>query len=78
VGSIFWLGLQPGEPPRRAEAVDGRAAATYARLFHALLARGVAMAPSAFEVAFLSLAHRDEDVDRFAAALGGALAEAGT
>jgi glutamate-1-semialdehyde 2,1-aminomutase len=75
IGSLFWLALQPGAPPRRADALDPGAAARYARLFHALLARGVALAPSAYEVGFLSLAHREADVDRLARALGEALAE---
>jgi len=77
VGSLFWLSLQAGEPPRRADRIDDGAAAVYTKLFHALLARGVAMAPSAYEVGFLSLAHREEHVDSLAAAIGEALAEAG-
>jgi glutamate-1-semialdehyde 2,1-aminomutase len=75
-GSLFWLSLQEGEPPRRADALDPAAAGIYARLFHSLLAREVAIAPSAFEVGFLSLAHRPEQIDRFATALAGAFEEA--
>ncbi|MCE5247472.1 glutamate-1-semialdehyde 2,1-aminomutase, partial [bacterium] len=51
VGSIFWLSLQAGDPPRAAEKLASGGAAIYRRLFHALLKRGVAMAPSAYEVA---------------------------
>ncbi|MGO8874326.1 MAG: glutamate-1-semialdehyde 2,1-aminomutase [Acidimicrobiales bacterium] len=36
----------------------------YAAFFHAMLDRGVALAPSAYEVGFCSLAHSDEDIDR--------------
>jgi glutamate-1-semialdehyde 2,1-aminomutase len=36
----------------------------YAPFFHAMLARGVALAPSAYEVAFCSTAHGDADLDR--------------
>jgi glutamate-1-semialdehyde 2,1-aminomutase len=74
-GSLFWLSLQPGEPPRRADRIEAGAATRYARIFGALLARGVALAPSAFEVGFLSLAHTEAHVARFAAALGDALTE---
>ena len=74
-GSLFWLSLQAGDPPRRADAIDPRSAEVYRRLFHALLRRGVALAPSAYEVGFLSLAHREEHVDRFASALAEAFAE---
>jgi len=41
-----------------------------------LLDQGIALAPSAFEIAFLSLAHTRRDVDRLAAALRAALAAA--
>lgn len=36
----------------------------YARFFHAMLERGVAMAPGAYEVLFPGLAHDDEVIDR--------------
>jgi glutamate-1-semialdehyde 2,1-aminomutase len=38
--------------------------AAYARFFHAMLDRGVYLPPSAFEAWFVSLAHRDPEVDR--------------
>jgi glutamate-1-semialdehyde 2,1-aminomutase len=34
----------------------------YARYFHEMLARGVFLAPSQFEAAFVSLAHTDADI----------------
>jgi len=47
---------------------DGAKAAAsnglYARFFHAMLDRGVALAPSAYEVGFCSLAHTEADIDR--------------
>jgi len=68
-GSIFWLALQAGEPPRAASALDPQAPTRYAPLFHALLSEGVYLAPSAYEVGFLSLAHDEQHLERFAAAL---------
>jgi glutamate-1-semialdehyde 2,1-aminomutase len=38
--------------------------ALYGRFFHAMLDRGVYLAPSQFEAGFLSTAHRPQDVDR--------------
>jgi glutamate-1-semialdehyde 2,1-aminomutase len=73
VGSVFWFAWHSETPPRAAEAIDSRAAATYARVFHALLDEGIALAPSAFEVGFLSLAHERSDVDRLAESLERAL-----
>ncbi len=72
-GSLFWLNLQDGDPPRRAEAIDPAVAGRYKHLFHALLGQGIALAPSAYEVGFLSLAHEGAHVDRLARALGAAL-----
>ncbi len=37
--------------------------ATYAAFFHAMLRRGVALAPGAYEVSFPGLAHTDELID---------------
>jgi len=47
--------------------------AMYARFFHAALARGVYLAPSAFEAAFISSAHSDADVDLTVELLGDAM-----
>lgn len=40
----------------------------YGRFFHGMLERGVYLAPSQFEVGFVSLAHTTEDIDRTVAA----------
>lgn len=69
LGSLFWLSLQPGTPPRTAAAIDPGAAARYRAIFHTLLDEGVAMAPSAFEVGFLSLAHEQRHLERLRDAL---------
>ncbi|MET0849950.1 MAG: glutamate-1-semialdehyde 2,1-aminomutase [Candidatus Rokuibacteriota bacterium] len=45
----------------------------YARYFHAMLERGVFLAPSQFEAAFVSLAHTEADLDAAAAAAAAAL-----
>lgn len=36
----------------------------YAKYFHGMLARGIYLAPSQFEAAFVSLAHTDADIDK--------------
>jgi glutamate-1-semialdehyde 2,1-aminomutase len=45
----------------------------YGRFFHAMLDRGVYLAPSQFEAGFLSTAHRPADVDATLAAADEAL-----
>jgi glutamate-1-semialdehyde 2,1-aminomutase len=76
-GSILWLSLQPGPPPRRYEHIDAGVAIRYARLHAALLDRGVYLAPSAYEVMFLSLAHDDQAIDQTVVAFREAVRFAG-
>ena len=52
------------EPVRDYDDAKAADTATYGRFFHALLDRGVYVAPSAFEAMFVSLAHTDADVAR--------------
>ena len=51
--------------------------AAYARLFHALLERGVAIAPGAYEVLFPGMAHDDGVIDEIVAVATEAAAAAG-
>ncbi len=62
-GSIFWLCFGASEAPRRFDAIPTDGAERYARFFHALMERGVMVAPSAFEVGFLNLAMTVSDLD---------------
>lgn len=79
VGSMFgcyFLRAPDAVIVNYATAKEHADAARYARVFHALLARGVYMAPSQFEAGFVSLAHSDADLEQtwraFAAALSAA------
>jgi glutamate-1-semialdehyde 2,1-aminomutase len=74
VGSVLWLALQHGPAPRAWSAVDRRSAELFARLHRECLHRGVWLAPSAFEVAFLSLAHTSADIARIVHAFDESLA----
>jgi glutamate-1-semialdehyde 2,1-aminomutase len=75
-GSLFWISLQDGPAPRSAEAIDPTAAERYRPIFHALLDGGIALAPSAFEAGFLSLAHTTAHLERLRDALAAAFATA--
>jgi glutamate-1-semialdehyde 2,1-aminomutase len=74
-GSVLWLVLQDGEPPRSYERITPGAAEVYGELHRALLDRGVYLAPSAYEVMFVSLAHDDEAIEQTIAALDAAVQE---
>jgi glutamate-1-semialdehyde 2,1-aminomutase len=71
--SLFWILLQAGPPPRRVDSIRKEAAIRFAPLHAALLGRGIYLAPSAYEVGFLSAAHTDEDVDASVASFEEAL-----
>ncbi len=75
LGSIFWLYLDPSPAPRRFDSIAPQAAERYRALHRALLDRGVYLAPSAYEVGFLSLAHTPDDLAHTAQAFAEALAE---
>jgi len=72
-GSILWLSLQDGEAPTTFECIAPDAAERYAHLHGALLDLGIYLAPSAYEVMFVSLAHSDDDIDQTIAAFRQAL-----
>lgn len=71
--SVFWLTLSAG--PRAADIIrtpaqlPADAAVCFGRAFHALLAQGIYLAPSAFEVGFLSAAHGEDHIRQLADAL---------
>ncbi|HEU5239909.1 MAG TPA: glutamate-1-semialdehyde 2,1-aminomutase [Pyrinomonadaceae bacterium] len=62
--SIFWLHLKSEKPIRKIEDIPSASSAAFAKVFHAALDRGVYLAPSAFEVNFMSLAHSDDLLER--------------
>ncbi len=67
--SIFWLHDQSAAPIRRIDQIPTRHAQHFAGIFHAALERGVYLAPSGYEVGFMSLAHTDEILEQASAAL---------
>jgi glutamate-1-semialdehyde 2,1-aminomutase len=73
-GSLFWMSFHEAGAPRNAATLTARDTARYGALFHAMLARGVYLPPSAYEGCFLSLAHTSADLKLFVQALGESLA----
>ncbi|MBW3563323.1 MAG: glutamate-1-semialdehyde 2,1-aminomutase [Acidobacteria bacterium] len=62
-GSLIWIHSASGEPIRRVDRISQTHADRFASLFHAALANGVYLAPSAYEVGFLSAAHDQETLE---------------
>ncbi len=81
-GSIFYLYARPqaAHAPRNYAEINAAQPQRYAHLFHRLLDRGVALAPSSFEVGFVSAAHTPDQLQATVALLDetlGAMATAG-
>ena len=76
-GSMFWICVSPEArrtaPIRKLPGIPVDAASGYKRVFHRLLERRIYLAPSAYEIGFLSLAHTREHVDTLIDAVAAAL-----
>ncbi len=67
VGPLMGLYLSESEvdaPTNFVEAKTLNENGLYKKFFHAMLSRGVALAPGAYEILFTSLAHTHEDLER--------------
>jgi len=74
LGSVFWPYLAADAAPLRSLAdMKAKPAAPFGPVFHRLLDGGIYLAPSAFEVGFLSAAHDSSHVERLATQLRAAL-----
>jgi glutamate-1-semialdehyde 2,1-aminomutase len=72
-GSAFTLFFSEGPVTDFASAKRADNA-RYAGFFHHMLSRGVYLPPAQLEAGFISLAHREADIDAFVAAADEALA----
>jgi glutamate-1-semialdehyde 2,1-aminomutase len=73
--SIFWLHARTDEVIRRIDRIPPEHSTAFAKVFHGALARGVYLAPSGFEVGFMSFAHSDELLERARVAIVAAIEE---
>lgn len=63
VGGMFGLFFSDEKPVSRFSQVVKCDLERFKRFFHAMLAEGVYLAPSAFEAGFVSIAHTDADIE---------------
>ncbi|MAW51189.1 MAG: aspartate aminotransferase family protein [Geminicoccus sp.] len=75
-GSIFWMALDAHEPPRSAETIVAESMDKYRTLHGSMLSQGIYLAPSGYEVGFLSTAHTEGDIQRTLEALETGLKKA--
>lgn len=72
LGSMFCL-FFTGKPVHQLDDAKTADIAHFKRFFHALLARGIYIAPSQFETGFISAAHTEKDIEQTAQAVREAL-----
>ncbi len=74
LGSIFWPYFDEGAIPTRADQISQRAVQRFNAMYNQMLQQGFYLPPSAYEVLFLSTAHREADIDALVAAWARAAA----
>ena len=75
VGGMFGVYFRPAAPETYAQVMECDRIA-FNRFFHAMLAQGVYLAPSAFEAGFVSAAHGDAEINATISAATAAFAKA--
>jgi glutamate-1-semialdehyde 2,1-aminomutase len=68
MGSLLWPLFQPGV--KRADRVESGAIGKFNKLHGLMLEQGIYLPPSGFEVAFLSIAHGDSELEELKQAAG--------
>ncbi|DAC23340.1 MAG TPA: glutamate-1-semialdehyde 2,1-aminomutase [Candidatus Poseidoniales archaeon] len=71
--SLFWLSPGDGTPAVRADQIPKDAATLYADVHRALLDRGYMLAPSAYEIGFISTSHDESHILGMVEAMDDAL-----
>lgn len=66
VASLFWIHGPSAEPIRTIEQIPANQGGNFKNLFLKALDKGVYLAPNAYEVGFVSMAHTDELLDQAA------------
>lgn len=77
LGSVFWIYPQSSQPIRNLSHLPAKLAERYRGFFHATLKNGIYLAPSGYEVGFLSLAHGGDVLEEALSRFGKAVKEIG-
>ncbi|MBN21168.1 MAG: aspartate aminotransferase family protein [Bdellovibrionaceae bacterium] len=65
-GSLFWTAFSTHPltgPIRSVDQIPKEQADLFKKIYHSILSQGIYLAPSAYEVGFLSTAHSQQDID---------------
>lgn len=75
-GSLFWIHGRASKPIRQINAIPNDQGKLFAPFFRSALEKGIYLAPNAYEVGFLSLAHSDDILQKTTKILVEAASEA--
>ncbi len=73
VGSIFWMSFSNKNKVQRSDEIDPNSSERFKVFFDDMLAQGMYVGPSSYEVGFVSYAHTEEELARAAEAMIHAL-----
>ncbi|MCC2679594.1 MAG: glutamate-semialdehyde -aminomutase [Pseudobdellovibrio sp.] len=74
-GSLFWFHYKTDAPLRRVDQIPPQQKENFNKVFLSGLKNGLYLAPNAYEVGFISMAHTNEILDQSASILKAALKE---
>lgn len=74
-GSLFWIHQETTEPIRTNAKIPKNQAADFKKLFLGCLNKGLYLAPNAYEVGFMSMAHGQSELDETAQIIKSVLSE---
>lgn len=74
-GSLFWFHYKTDAPLRRVDQIPAQQKENFNKVFLSGLKNGLYLAPNAYEVGFISMAHTNEILDQSASILKAALKE---
>jgi glutamate-1-semialdehyde 2,1-aminomutase len=73
LGSLFWFSPGHGNPPNRADQIPSDAGVMFSKIHNGLLERGYMLAPSVYEIGFISTAHKENHILGMVSALDDVL-----
>ena len=73
LGSLFWFSPGDGNPPTRADQIPSDAGIMFSNIHKGLLERGYMLAPSVYEIGFISTVHEEHHILGMVSALDDVL-----
>jgi glutamate-1-semialdehyde 2,1-aminomutase len=76
IGSVFWFSACSTEVIRRADNISDKGVSLFNRMYHLMLEKGIYFGPSAYEVGFVSSAHKEDQLHQAVEVITGTAEQA--